>query len=114
MWAAKHDSKHTDRDFYQSNLMFYAHSTICSYIMVNFIKEQSCTYLAKFLPLTPTAEFCASPTDKINSATFCILEHGVLHSNQVFSPSTLAYDDLPANYVWLKRYHQFRKYSGDG
>ena len=65
-----------------------------------FIKEQSCTCLAKFLPLAPTAEFCASPTDNINSTTFCILERGVLHSNQVFSPSTLAYDDLPANSGW--------------
>ena len=97
MQAAKHDSKHTDADFDQSNLMFYAQSIIGSYIMANFIKEQSCTYLAKFLPLAPTAEFCVSQTDNINSTTFCILERGVLHSNQVFSPSTLAYDDLPAN-----------------
>ena len=41
----KHDTKHTDSDFFH----FF------------FLREQSCTYLVKILSLVPRAEFCASP-----------------------------------------------------
>ena len=41
--------------------------------------EQFRTYLDEILPLTPTAELCASPTD--NSTTMGILELGTLHES---------------------------------
>jgi len=41
-------------------------------------------YLVEILPLAHIAEFCASPMN--NSTTFRILELGIGHGNQHFSP----------------------------
>ena len=58
---------------------------VCVCVCVNNeLSEQCCTYLVEILPLTPTAEFCASPTD--NSTIFGILVLGPIHGNQHFSP----------------------------
>ena len=44
-----------------------------------FFQEQSCTRVVKILPLVPTAEVCAN-------TTFGILELGIPHFSQHFSP----------------------------
>ena len=62
------------------------HDTTCTDTIFSlfFSSELSHTYLpvAEILPLTPTAELCASLMD--NSTTFGILELGALHGNQHF------------------------------
>ena len=62
MHTPKHNTKHTDS---------------------NFFKEVSCTYLVEILPIVPAAELCASLVD--NSTTFGIPELATLHGNQRFS-----------------------------
>ena len=67
--------------------------------------EQSCTDLAEILPPAPTAQFCASPVD--NSTTFSILQLGILHGNQYFSPlpgyisAFCQYLQIPGWFVYL-------------
>ena len=46
-----------------------------------FFFKQSCTYLVRLLPLTSTAEFCASLMN--DSISFGILELGTVHGNQL-------------------------------
>ena len=72
MPTTKHDANHTDSNKQTTT--------------TTREREQSCTYLVKFLPLAPTAEVCASPTN--NNTTFDILDRDTQPWQSTFSMVT--------------------------